>query len=103
MKSDAMTVFEQFDGLETGCSVRWETQTRYYWVKLHQDLLGDWVVSGCYGGRFNRLGQSFCHRVHDHKEGLVRISAIERKRLRHGYSRVIIRDEHTLTRPISSA
>lgn len=67
---------------EGECAVRWESPTRYYWARLHRDLLGDWVVSGCYGGRFNR-------RVSSYTDGLSEIRTIDRLRLRHGYSRVM--------------
>jgi hypothetical protein len=36
--------------------VRWETDSRYYDVRLVQDLFNDWVLMVSRGGKRNRLG-----------------------------------------------
>jgi predicted DNA-binding WGR domain protein len=39
-------------------SVRFEKDTRYYNVRLEQDLLDDWVINIAYGRINSRLGQN---------------------------------------------
>lgn len=39
-------------------SIRFEKDTRYYTIRLEQDLLEDWVVAITYGRINSRLGQS---------------------------------------------
>ena len=39
-------------------SIRFEKDTRYYTIRLEQDLLEDWVVAINYGRINSRLGQS---------------------------------------------
>ncbi len=38
--------------------IRFEKDTRYYMIRLEQDLLGDWIVAITYGRINSRLGQS---------------------------------------------
>lgn len=33
--------------------IRWETTSRYYVVRLYQDLFGDWIVESVWGGLHN--------------------------------------------------
>lgn len=66
---------------------RWESETRYYAVVLQQDLFGDWVLTTARGGRQNRLGAVRHVVVGSKEEGLKKIQALHRLRLRHGYAR----------------
>ena len=36
---------------------RWERETRYYELRLQQDLWGDWVLMRVWGGKGSALGQ----------------------------------------------
>lgn len=67
---------------------RWESQTRYYLVKLHQDLLGDWVLTTAHGGRKSERGALRIKFVETMEKGLKEIQSIHKKRIRHGYARV---------------
>lgn len=64
---------------------RWETSTRYYEVVLHQDLLGDWVLSVSHGGRGSNLGALVHRAVGSLEAGMVALETIAKTRKRHGY------------------
>jgi hypothetical protein len=68
--------------------LRWESPSRYYEAVLHQDLLGDWVLSTARGGRRSRLGALRTKYVGTPEAGLKEVRALEKLRLRHGYERV---------------
>ena len=77
---------------------RWESETRYYAVVLQQDLFGDWVLTTARGGKRNRLGGVRHLVVSTKEEGLKKIQALHRLRLRHGYQ-LTSSDSVSLTRP----
>ncbi|MQM29471.1 MAG: hypothetical protein CRU78_02520 [Candidatus Accumulibacter phosphatis] len=68
--------------------VRWETNTRYYEVRLMRDLLQDWVLIVSRGGKTNRLGALRTLFVSSEEEGMKRIETLEKVRTRRGYVRV---------------
>lgn len=37
--------------MEAEAHMHWESETRYYTVVLHRDLLEDWVLTIAHGGR----------------------------------------------------
>ena len=43
--------------LEQPVHLRFETDTRYYMMRLEPDLFGDWTLLKAWGGKTNRLGQ----------------------------------------------
>ena len=38
--------------------LRFEKESRYYTLRLYQDLLGDWVVERTYGSKYTRQSQA---------------------------------------------
>lgn len=68
--------------------VRWETSTRYYEVRLMRDLLQHWVLVVSRGGKTNRLGALRTLFVSSEEEGMKKIAALEKVRIRRGYVRV---------------
>lgn len=64
---------------------RWESDRRYYEARLEVDLLGDWVVSRQWGGRYNRLGGVATDHVHDFKGGLARLEQLNDERQKRRY------------------
>ena len=67
--------------------LRWERETRYYEVHLHQDLWGGWVVTRVWGRRGTALGQLRRAPCASYAEALERLAAITRQRERRGYER----------------
>jgi hypothetical protein len=68
--------------------IRWETDSRYYDVRLSQDLFNDWVLLVSRGGKRNRLGALRTIFVASKEEGLKKIQELEKVRARRGYVRV---------------
>ncbi|MBK1673760.1 hypothetical protein CKO35_10660 [Ectothiorhodospira shaposhnikovii] len=58
---------------------------RYYLVHLQQDLLGDWVLSTCWGGSTSKQGAVKSIPVSSQEAGLAEIERIARRRRQHGY------------------
>lgn len=68
--------------------LRWESERRYYAVRLHQDLLGQWVMNLCWGGRFNRLGKAETIAVPDQRAGDIAIAQLHARRTKRRYALV---------------
>jgi hypothetical protein len=68
--------------------VRWETNIRYYEVRLIRDLLQDWVLVVSRGGKSNRLGVLRTLFVSSEEAGMKMIDTLEKVRTRRGYVRV---------------
>ena len=68
--------------------VRWETNIRYYEVRLIRDLLQDWVLVVSRGGKTNRLGVLRTLFVSSEEAGMKMIDTLEKVRTRRGYVRV---------------
>ncbi|MCC8999828.1 MAG: WGR domain-containing protein [Candidatus Contendobacter sp.] len=75
--------------MNQGIHLRWEKPTergiRYYEVDLHQDLWGEWLLTQVWGRRGTRLGQVRRVSCGSRAEGLVRITAILKRRWQHRY------------------
>ena len=67
---------------------RWESPTRYYAVRLYQDMFGAWVLTCARGGRRNNLGALFTKPVGTVEAGRLAIEAIDKVRRRRGYVRL---------------
>lgn len=64
---------------------RWETDTRYYEVRLLRDLFGDVVMMRSWGGRGTALGRTM-NTAHASEESAQRaLRIITRTRARRGY------------------
>jgi hypothetical protein len=68
--------------------LRWQSETRYYAVWLHVDMLGDWVLTRTWGGRFNRLGYIETQPVGTFDNGLAAIELVKKERAAHRYDLV---------------
>jgi hypothetical protein len=68
--------------------VRWETDTKYYEVRLVQDLFDDWVLMVARGRKQSRLGALRTIYVFSEERGMKKIEMLEKVRTRHGYVRV---------------
>ena len=68
--------------------IRWETDSRYYDVRLSQDLFNDLVLLVSRVGKRNRLGALRTIFVASEEEGLKKIEALEKVRTRRGDVRV---------------
>ena len=71
-----------------GVFYRWESESRYYLAGVQRDLLGDWVVMQCWGGRYSGLGSHKVQVVASEEEGLRRLVVVGKVRVRHGYQPV---------------
>jgi hypothetical protein len=65
--------------------LRFESDDRHYSVILDQDLLGDWVVTQRWGGKFTRKGGGKTIQVTDLEFGHCMLLEIRKKRLKRGY------------------
>jgi hypothetical protein len=68
---------------------RWESPHRYYVVKVHEDIFGEWVISVARGGRRNNLGATFTKPVGSKEAGERAVGRIDVVRRRRGYVRVL--------------
>lgn len=55
---------------------RFEKGTRFYTIILHQDLLGDWIITRVNGRVGSRLGQVRHEVHHDFKASISRYDAL---------------------------
>jgi predicted DNA-binding WGR domain protein len=65
---------------------RWEKDTRYYELRVQQDLLGDWLLTRIWGRKDSALGQLRHDVCADQLEANARYAAAEVRRQRRGYS-----------------
>ena len=68
---------------------RWESNTRYYEVLLHQDLWSNWIVTRIWGSRNTRLGRFKSDPCASYQDGLKMLRGIHRRRLQRGYAPVL--------------
>jgi len=66
-------------------SLRWEKGSRYYEVRLHQDLWGDWVLTQVWGRRDTALGRVVHTPCTSYEEGYERLAAVRVRRESRGY------------------
>ena len=74
--------------LNVGVYHRWQKGTRYYEVRLHQDLWGGWIVTRVWGRRGSPLGRVRHQPCESYAEGLNRVQQIKQRRARRGYALV---------------
>ena len=58
---------------------------RYYQVHLGRDLLGDWTLRTAWGGLGSRLGCMRCTGVASYEDGVAKVRAITKRRIKRGY------------------
>ena len=71
-----------------GVSYRWHKGTRYYEVRLHQDLWGGWIVTRVWGRRGSPLGRVRHQPCESYAEGLDRVQQVQQRRTQRGYAPV---------------
>lgn len=79
-------------------SVRFEKDTRYYNVRLEQDLLDDWVVAITYGRINSRLGQSKIIAFAEFEQALIHFEKICTIRQKRHY-RIIEKNKRPFSSP----
>lgn len=67
---------------------RWERDTRYYELRLQQDLWGDWLLIMVWGGKGTALGQIRRELCPSYANGVSMYAASIRRRQQHGYIHV---------------
>ena len=68
---------------------RWERETRYYELRLQQDLWGDWVLMRVWGQRGAALGQIRRELCSSYAIGESLYAESIKRREQHGYINVI--------------
>ncbi|MGB0466587.1 MAG: hypothetical protein ACPGF7_03520 [Pontibacterium sp.] len=65
--------------------VRWRKEQEYYVVRLYQDLVGDWIVTRCWGNCAQKIN-SVSHTVtRSHQEGRLLLRQINREQKLRGF------------------
>lgn len=64
---------------------RWERDTRYYELRLQQDLWGFWVLTRVWGRKQSALGQLRREPFDSHIQGLAQLIKEEKRRQGRGY------------------
>ncbi len=67
---------------------RWERDTRYYELRLQQDLWGDWVLTRVWGGKGTALGQIRRELCPSYAGGVSLYASSIRVREQRGYAQV---------------
>lgn len=68
---------------------RWERDTRYYELRLQQDLWGDWLLTRVWGGKGKALGQVRRELCPSYASGVSLYADSIKRREQHGYINVI--------------
>ncbi len=67
---------------------RWERGSRYYEVRVQQDLWGEWLLTQSWGRRGTALGQQRHIPCETYPATLAQFARIQRRRLQRGYCEV---------------
>jgi predicted DNA-binding WGR domain protein len=87
--SDTLSVFST--ATMTSCIFqRWEKDTRYYEVRVHQDLWKNWVVTRAWGQRGSKRGRMIHTPCTSYTDALDNLRKIEKKRQSHQYNQLIL-------------
>ena len=70
---------------ETGLHSRWERDTRYYELRVQQDLFGDWLLTRIWGRKGTALGQIRHELCESYAAGIVKFKQAEVRRDKRGY------------------
>jgi len=73
---------------------RWEKDTRYYEIHLHQDLWGDWVLTQVWGQRGAALGRIKNVPCTSYEDGITKLDEVRKKRKQRNY--VSVNDKYFL-------
>jgi len=64
---------------------RWERDTRYYELRVQQDLFGNWLLTRVWGRRGSALGQIRHELCESYAVGLAKYAEAEIRRAKRGY------------------
>lgn len=67
---------------------RWERDTRYYELRLQQNLWGDWLLTRVWGGKGTALGQIRRELCPSYGQGVSRYAESVITRGKRGYAQV---------------
>ena len=67
---------------------RWERDTRYYELRLQQDLWGDWLLTRVWGSKGTALGQIRRELCPSYASGMCSYASSIKVREQHGYALV---------------
>jgi hypothetical protein len=67
---------------------RWERDTRYYELRVQQDLFGDWLLTRIWGRKGSALGQIRHELCESYAAGIVKFKQAEVRREQHGYTQL---------------
>lgn len=73
---------------ETGLHSRWERDTRYYELRVQQDLFGDWLLTRIWGRKGTALGQIRHELCESYAAGIAKFAQAEVRRKQHGYAKI---------------
>jgi len=68
--------------------MRWETDRRYYAVRVYQDLFDAWVVERAWGGKRNQLGNRAQEIALTYPDAEVIIQRLQKERAARKYQLV---------------
>jgi predicted DNA-binding WGR domain protein len=63
----------------------WQSESRYYFVYLTEDLWGNWLLIRAWGGRFNARGQTKSMLIDSYDVGIELVKKIAKIRHKRGY------------------
>ena len=66
-----------------------ETKRRYYQAEVVRDLFGEWVLVTAWGGMDSHRGRMRSTLLASYADGLERIEALDQRRRKRGYGRVL--------------
>jgi len=74
--------------------VRWHKDQNYFIVRLYQDLVGDWVITQCWGHSSCEDEGFVSHTVADsYEQACLLLEEIKRQQQRDGFARLPDREE----------
>ncbi|MBL8252370.1 MAG: WGR domain-containing protein [Candidatus Competibacter sp.] len=77
--------------LESSIRLRWEKSSRYYEVRLGQDLWGQWIITRTWGRIGTALGRQSDLLCLSYQNGLQQVEAAKQRRRQRGYA--LVREE----------
>jgi len=69
-------------------TARWHKDTRYYEIRIHPDLWGDWTLTRIWGRRGTKAGGMKCEPCKSYEDAIARFERLARIRARRGYQRI---------------
>jgi hypothetical protein len=67
---------------------RWERDSRYYELRVQQDLFGHWLLTRVWGRKGSALGQIRHELCESYAAGIAKFNQAEVRREQHGYAKL---------------